>query len=187
MDATGPAPWQIWIDTGGTFTDCLARDPQGGLHRAKVLELLEGFRKRNVPVDALGIQAHIGDHDPDKSSAFGLHDERAWRDFLDRVTAMGYTLLITELDVSDKRLPADIGTRDRETARYLRSFLDTCFVYKQLKDVIVWGMSDGYSWHQSLTPRADGLRKRPCPYDEEVRPKPMRTAVADAFKARAKL
>ena len=31
------APWQIWIDTGGTFTDCLAVDPQGELHRAKVL------------------------------------------------------------------------------------------------------------------------------------------------------
>jgi 5-oxoprolinase (ATP-hydrolysing) len=29
--------WQIWIDTGGTFTDCLARDPAGTLRRAKVL------------------------------------------------------------------------------------------------------------------------------------------------------
>lgn len=169
------------------YNDYMLWEPGGELHRAKVLELLEGFRKRDVPVDALGIQAHIGDHDPDKGSAFGLHDERAWRDFLDRVTAMDYKLLITELDVSDKRLPADIETRDRETARYLRSFLDTCFAYPQLKDVIVWGMSDGYSWHQGLTPRADGLRKRPCLYDEQFRPKPMRAAVADAFRARAKL
>jgi 5-oxoprolinase (ATP-hydrolysing) len=29
--------WQIWIDTGGTFTDCIARDPAGELHRCKVL------------------------------------------------------------------------------------------------------------------------------------------------------
>jgi 5-oxoprolinase (ATP-hydrolysing) len=29
--------WQIWIDTGGTFTDCIARDPAGVLHRCKVL------------------------------------------------------------------------------------------------------------------------------------------------------
>jgi len=29
--------WRIWIDTGGTFTDCLAVDPKGTLHRAKVL------------------------------------------------------------------------------------------------------------------------------------------------------
>lgn len=29
--------YQIWIDTGGTFTDGLALDPNGTLHRAKVL------------------------------------------------------------------------------------------------------------------------------------------------------
>ncbi|HXT50127.1 MAG TPA: hydantoinase/oxoprolinase family protein [Thermoanaerobaculia bacterium] len=29
--------WQIWVDTGGTFTDCLARDPGGALRRVKVL------------------------------------------------------------------------------------------------------------------------------------------------------
>lgn len=30
-------PWRLWADTGGTFTDCLAVDPEGRLHRAKVL------------------------------------------------------------------------------------------------------------------------------------------------------
>ncbi len=29
--------WRVWVDTGGTFTDGLAVDPAGGLHRAKVL------------------------------------------------------------------------------------------------------------------------------------------------------
>ncbi|GAB3181573.1 hydantoinase B/oxoprolinase family protein [Telluribacter humicola] len=36
MTAT-PIPWKIWIDTGGTFTDCLAIAPTGQRHRAKVL------------------------------------------------------------------------------------------------------------------------------------------------------
>lgn len=31
------ACWRIRVDTGGTFTDCLAIDPAGHLHRAKVL------------------------------------------------------------------------------------------------------------------------------------------------------
>jgi len=30
-------PWQIWIDTGGTFTDCIARDPEGAALTCKVL------------------------------------------------------------------------------------------------------------------------------------------------------
>ncbi len=29
--------WEIWVDTGGTFTDALGRDPAGDLHRIKVL------------------------------------------------------------------------------------------------------------------------------------------------------
>ncbi|HMR51929.1 MAG TPA: hydantoinase B/oxoprolinase family protein [Amaricoccus sp.] len=29
--------WDFWIDRGGTFTDIVARDPEGGLHRAKLL------------------------------------------------------------------------------------------------------------------------------------------------------
>jgi 5-oxoprolinase (ATP-hydrolysing) len=38
------APWKIWIDTGGTFTDCLAITPQGDWKRLKVLSssLLRG-------------------------------------------------------------------------------------------------------------------------------------------------
>ena len=29
--------WSFFVDTGGTFTDCLALDPRGTVHRAKVL------------------------------------------------------------------------------------------------------------------------------------------------------
>src|SRR5690606_33431665 len=29
--------WDFWIDVGGTFTDCTARDPRGHRHRAKTL------------------------------------------------------------------------------------------------------------------------------------------------------
>ena len=29
--------WRVWIDTGGTFTDCIAIDPETKVHRLKVL------------------------------------------------------------------------------------------------------------------------------------------------------
>jgi len=32
-----PPSWRLFVDTGGTFTDCLALAPDGRLHRAKVL------------------------------------------------------------------------------------------------------------------------------------------------------
>ncbi|MEZ4361983.1 MAG: hydantoinase B/oxoprolinase family protein [Kofleriaceae bacterium] len=34
--ATSRPVWQFWIDRGGTFTDCVGRDPRGGLHVVKV-------------------------------------------------------------------------------------------------------------------------------------------------------
>ena len=33
----GAGTWRLWIDTGGTFTDCVAVDPQGTEHRVKIL------------------------------------------------------------------------------------------------------------------------------------------------------
>lgn len=33
----GSETWDVWADTGGTFTDCLARDPEGHVLRCKVL------------------------------------------------------------------------------------------------------------------------------------------------------
>ncbi len=35
-DATSEC-WRVWVDTGGTFTDCLAADPKGHTQRFKVL------------------------------------------------------------------------------------------------------------------------------------------------------
>ena len=33
----GAREWEFWIDVGGTFTDCLARDPDGAIHTHKLL------------------------------------------------------------------------------------------------------------------------------------------------------
>ena len=37
MYSMSDAPWEFWIDVGGTFTDCLARTPDGSLLRHKLL------------------------------------------------------------------------------------------------------------------------------------------------------
>jgi endo-1,4-beta-xylanase len=164
------------------YNDYMSWEPGNANHRAGVLKLLEGFRARGVPVDALGVQSHIITQGADGAAGVAqLQGE--WRRFLDAVTAMGYSLLITELDVRDNNLPADVGVRDRAVADYTRGYLDVMFAYPQLSDVLVWGMSDRYSWIQGFEPRADGARRRPCPYDEDFAAKPMRTAIADAFAA----
>jgi len=63
--------WDFWIDRGGTFTDVIGRDPEGGLHPRKLLSenpeaysdaAIQGIR------DLLGVKSgepipsqHIGD------------------------------------------------------------------------------------------------------------------------------
>jgi len=48
---------------------------------------------------------------------------------------------------------------------------------------LCWGLSDAFTWLQRRTPRADGLPKRPTPYDVNNQPKPLREAIAAAFLA----
>jgi len=166
------------------YNDYMSWEPWNPAHRAGVLRLLEALKKRGTPVDALGVQAHIGSgNDPGSNGQFGPRDEPAWRRFLDEVTGMGYDLLITEFDVHDKTLPAGIIARDRAVADYARAYLDIMLSYQKMRTMMVWGMSDRYSWLQNRTPRADQLPKRPCPYDSDFQPKPLRTAIADALRA----
>ena len=166
------------------YNDYMSWEPGPGLHRAGVLRLLEGFRKRGVPVDALGLQSHIGSGDGGGSTgAFGPHDAKAWREFLDRVTAMGYDLLITEFDVNDSALAGDIATRDRAIADHAREYLDLTLSYRQLGTMMAWGLCDRTSWLQHFTPRADGRPLRPCPYDAGYRPTPLREAIAASLAA----
>jgi endo-1,4-beta-xylanase len=164
------------------YNDYMSWETGNEGHRSGVLRLLEGFKARGVPVDALGIQAHISIYNYDPASGnSGPRQETEWRKFLDEVTGMGYDLLITELDVNDQNLPADIVTRDNANAAYARDYLDLMFSYRQLKDVLVWGLC---SWLQSFQPlRADKLPKRPAPYDAAYQPKPLYRAIAAAIEA----
>jgi endo-1,4-beta-xylanase len=168
------------------YNDYMSWEPGNEAHRAGVLRLLERFRKRGTPVDALGVQSHIGSgNNPGDAPVFGPHDERAWRRFLDEVTGMGFDLLITEFDVNDRGIAGDIAARDREVAAYARAYLDLMLSYRQLGDILAWGITDNRSWLQQRPPRADGLPKRPTPYDSDYRPKPLRTSMAAAFAGAA--
>ncbi len=166
------------------YNDYMSWEPGNEGHRAGVLKLLEGFRQRGVPVDTLGIQSHIRIDTYDPATGTGPRQEREWRKFIDTVVAMGYALKITEFDVNDQALPEDIASRDASVADYTRSYLDLMFSYPQLKDVLAWGMCDRFSWLQEFKPlRTDEQAKRPCPYDDNFTVKPLRGALAAAFRA----
>ncbi|MDE2500689.1 MAG: endo-1,4-beta-xylanase [Alphaproteobacteria bacterium] len=153
-----------------------------GTHRSGILKLLDYVKKRNLPVDALGVQGHIG-YGTTGGGPGSERDEPAWRKFLDDVTSMGFDLLITEFDINDKSAPTDIAVRDRAVADVGKAYFDIMVSYPQLRYVMVWGLVDKYNWLQEFIPRADGLPQRPCPYDDNYNPKPLRDAMAEAFRS----
>ena len=57
--SAGGSGWQIWIDTGGTFTDALGLDPLGRLQRAKILSsaALRGTIERCLSPTRITIRA----------------------------------------------------------------------------------------------------------------------------------
>jgi len=164
------------------YNDYMRGDTGSAKHRAGVLSMLAELKKRGTPIQALGLQSHIGSWD--ESADRGKEDLLQWRRFLDEVTGMGYDLLITEFDVNDRRLPGDIAQRDAGVAAAARDYLDLTLSYPRLRDFLLWGMADHISWLQTWdeAPRKDKLPMRPCPYDAQLRAKPLRQAIADAMR-----
>jgi endo-1,4-beta-xylanase len=161
------------------------RNSEDETHMRGVLKLLEGFRKRGTPVDALGIQSHIRLLKPLTVAEIVRESEGPWRRFLDEVVAMGYKLEITEFDVNDRTAPTDTAVRDRMVADYAKAYLDVMLSYPQLRDIMAWGMVDRYSWLTDFDPRNDKTLKRGTPYDTHFRPKFLREAIAAAFMGAA--
>lgn len=165
------------------YNDYMGPNKDHARHRAGVLKLLAELKKRGTPIDALGLQSHIGPWG--KGADAGAGGLIEWRKFLDEASGMGLDLLITEFDVGDRDLPADIAQRDAQVAALARDFLDVTLSYPRCRDFLLWGLSDDVSWLQTWkdAKRRDGLPSRPCPYDARLRAKPLRTAIADAMRS----
>ena len=144
--------------------------------RYATLKLLEGLRKRNVPVDAFGIQGHLIGFDTP-------FDEKVYAHFLDEVVDLGYKIAITEFDISDRNGPADPAERDKGSAELAKRFLDVTLDCKALTGIMSWGLSDRYIWvpDDPNFRRADGQDLRPLPLDTNLTRKPMWYAMAAAF------
>lgn len=178
LDLAFHAAREVLPDAELVYNDYMSWEPGHRAHVVDVLRLLEGFRKRNVPVDTLGIQSHIEIYSIDPATGVSPYLEAEWRSFLDEVVAMGYRLIITEFDVKDRALPGDLALRDERIADYTRRYFEVMLEYKELGDILAWGMVDPFNWLQGFAPREDGLLVRGTPYDEHYRPKPMRDALA---------
>lgn len=147
--------------------------------RTATLNLLRKLKSKNVPIDALGMQAHLV---ANQKSFSAIKLTR----FLNEVSAMGLKILITEMDVTDKYVSGTQQQIDQAVADEYARFLAPVLDNKSVMAVLTWGLSDKYSWLNSYGPRSDGRPVRPLPLDANMNPKPAFHAIANAFDHAAK-
>jgi endo-1,4-beta-xylanase len=152
--------------------------------RRACLEMLEGLLKRNVPVQALGLESHL--------DCNLVIDKASLGKFIGTVRGMGLQIAITEFDINDSKVEGDDQTRDKAVADYYRNYLDIMLPISDLKRLVFWSLQDNKNWMDYMCDttrwqRADGrCNHRPSFLDPSLHIKPSFLAVAGALETYCK-
>lgn len=133
--------------------------------RKALVRLLRSLRDRDVPLHAVGLQAHL--------FAGRAIDRDGLQELLAEIAALKLDVLITELDVIDYGLPGKVNERDALVAGIAAQFLEAVCDVVRPGAILTWGLSDRYTWVPTYFKRPDGTPNRPLPLDAELRRKPL--------------
>jgi endo-1,4-beta-xylanase len=161
-----------------------AETRDGEQKRAAVLEMLRRMMARRVPLDAVGVQSHIGAWAGDASSSAEQYGAGLMR-FIAAVRELGLQVFVTEMDVNDRALAADIASRDAAVAAAYKQYLEMVLSDAAVKAVLTWGIMDRYSWLTFNETRSDGKPERPLLFDAQCQAKASFHAVRESFDRRA--
>jgi endo-1,4-beta-xylanase len=139
-----------------------------------VYAMVKDFKKRGVPIDGVGIQAHIFNFDVKELSSLAAN--------LTRLTALGVEVHITEMDVA---LPLDATgalldqTALARQADVYRLVATACLQQPGCTAFQTWGFTDKYSWIPGYT---KGKKGRALLFDHNYEPKPAYNALREALE-----
>lgn len=149
--------------------------------RRLILELLRNLKKRDVPLDAVGIQSHVKAAQP-----FTFGDGLA--NYLESIRQMGLEVYLTELDVNEDDIKDDDPVkRDAIIAQTYTDYLKVALANPAVKLVLTWDISDRFTWlnngptHHRKQPNRP---QRSLPFDRDFRPKEAFFAIRGSFDRR---
>jgi endo-1,4-beta-xylanase len=145
--------------------------------RQGVLGLLRGMQAKGIPVDALGVQSHIS---AGGKAVYGA----GLMAMIAEARKIGLKVLVTEMDVNDRALGAEIASRDAAVAEVYGSYLKMVLGDPAVIAVLTWGITDRYTWLNGEDSRADKLPERALPFDAELRAKLAVEAMKQGIKGR---
>ncbi len=155
-------------------------DPVGLAVRRALLHLIDRIQDKGLKLDAIGLQGHL--------TPTVAYDDAGFVDFLHEIARRHLDIHITEFDVDDEGYPDDDGRRDAAVAKRTGAFLKAALTVPAVTVLVTWGLADRHSWWRDpAVMAAHGIAHlpRPLPYDDQLRPKPMREAMMGVFRGRA--
>ena len=151
-------------------------NPTDEARRIALLRLVERLRRSAIPLDGVGVQAHL-------ELAKGPLAAIPLRRFFRELGGMGVDIAITELDVLEQDRRAPVPLRDFRVAEATRAFLDIIRAQPGISSIATWGLFDHDSWLQERDPETkNATRCRPVdcsrlnrglPFDGHYVGKPM--------------
>jgi len=198
FDAQGAIEQSIWYDSPGigfagkgtgyieqAFRWARSADPKAllfyndydteGLNAKSdaVYAMARDFKKRGVPIDGVGIQAHVVNLSMKEISSLAAN--------IKRLTALGLQVHITEMDVG---LPLDKNgavmdqadlARQAEIYRFVAN---ACLQQPGCTAFQTWGFTDKHSWIPGYT---KGKKGAALLFDQHYHPKPAYKALVEIF------
>ena len=153
--------------------------PTHAARRDALMRLLDGLQRAGAPIDGVGLQSHFVLDD-------AVFDAAVYQRLLHDIASRGLKIVLTELDVLDKRGGSGIAARDADVAARYTAVLDVALAQPAVKAVVLWGLCDRYTWlvasNQANLGRPDGLPTRPLAFDDALAPKPAFFAILNALK-----
>lgn len=142
-----------------------------------VYAMVKDFKARGVPIDGVGIQAHIVDLE--------ARDLETLEANIKRLADLGLEVHITEMDVG---LPVDAKGQPRDgaalgrQAEIYRRVAEACLRQPRCTAFQTWGFTDKHTWIPNFTKGAKGM---PLPFDQLYAKKPAYDALLEVFRQRA--
>ncbi|MDR0503342.1 MAG: endo-1,4-beta-xylanase [Treponema sp.] len=152
---------------------------ESGVKLETTLRYLSSMLDRGIPVDGVGIQGHW---------YFNFPDENILRNALERYSALGLDIELTEIDVSVYEWTEAREKRDFFTSRPEDRILKQADIYMNVfkaasdypavKNITTWGISDKHTWLDNFPVKE--RKNWPLLFDEQNREKPVVAQLIEA-------
>jgi endo-1,4-beta-xylanase len=158
-----PSAILLYTDYGA---EALGRKSDG------VYKLVKGLLADGVPIHSVGLQMHIG-MDP---TGYPKPEEIARN--IRRLTALGLSVEITEMDVQIRHLPGTLQERLETERKIYHDIIAACLKEKGFTNICFCGFTDADSWIRYFFNEPD---EYPLLFDEKFEPKPAYWGVMEAL------